>query len=205
MRSGRLHPFRYSLLLVASFACSWAVAALATGSTARPEPEDAAAGALPSDAAYDSATTFVRERLSGPVHRSVEGMATAWIVVLRGRDLLVCEDLGRQLRELRAADGGARNVLVWTDHEDLPAVRAFLKRENLRSLQLRSVQVENLFESRTKPATPAVLLLQRNDSVLGIAHTRRFPNVRLRSFAQELQAVQEPERRRDLLDRGTRQ
>jgi hypothetical protein len=122
----------------------------------------------------------------------VENTNSAWIVVLRGRDLRVCEDLGRQLRELRVAGGGARTIVVWTDQESVPAVRAFLKREHLHSFLLRPVEVANLFESRTRPVTPAMLLLQPDDSVVGISHPKRFPNVRLRSFAQELQYIDEP-------------
>ena len=113
------------------------------------------------------------------------------MVVLRGKDLLVCEDLGRQLRELRTSVRGVRDIIVWTDPDDVSEVRAFLEREHLRSVQLRSVELENLFEGRKRPVTPAVLFPRPDGSVIGIAHPKRFPNVRLRSFAQELPRLQD--------------
>lgn len=193
---------RYLLLLTATFACSWTVAHAFFGDRSAPSNVgDVAAQALPSAEAYDSATVYVREKLLPSVRQVVENTNSTWIVVLRGKDLLVCEDLGRQLREMRVAGGGARTILVWTDHESVPAVRAFLKREHLRSFLLRSMDVEDLFESRTRPVTPAMLVLQPDDSVVGISHPKRFPNVRLRSFAQELQYIDESVLHSDLLDR----
>jgi hypothetical protein len=108
-------------------------------------------------------------------------------VVLRGRDLLVCEDLGRQLREFSRAASAGLPMVVWTDTRGAPRVNAFLVREHVRSAQRDSIDVDGLLDSGEKIITPAVLLASRIDGeASGIAHSRRFPNIRLRSFAQEL-------------------
>jgi hypothetical protein len=109
-------------------------------------------------------------------------------VVLRGRDLLVCEDLGRQLREFGSAAGADMPMVVWADTRGAARVNAFLAREHVRFAQLDSIDVDGVLDSGAKISTPAVLLASRIDGeASGIAHSRRFPNVRLRSFAQELE------------------
>ena len=79
-------------------------------------------------------------------------------------------------------------IVVWTDARGAPGVNAFLAREHVRSAQRQSIDLDGLLDSGEKIITPAVLLASRIDGeASGIAHSRRFPNIRLRSFAQELE------------------
>lgn len=46
------------------------------------------------------------------------------VVLLYAKDFYVCEDLGRQLRELAGRVGSAKRLTVWTQPEDVAEIRA---------------------------------------------------------------------------------
>jgi len=128
-------------------------------------------------------------RFTGHVSPPVAGLLdrdTTLAVVLRGRDLKGCEDLGRQLRALRRA-APARQISVWTEEPRVAEVRAFLHRERVSDVEVKPVNTGRVLDGGRTLATPAALLVLRDGHVLqGVSHPSRFPNMRLRSFAEEL-------------------
>jgi hypothetical protein len=146
-----------------------------------------------SAATYDSATLEVRGRLSEAARaRLASSSATPGgvLVLLDAADVRVCEDLGRQLRELRSHLGDTVPFTIGAPAASLETIRAFAHREHLRPdgvVELRASDV--IIRSGAGFRTPAALvLLGREGDVAGIAHSRRFRNVRVRSFAEELAA-----------------
>jgi hypothetical protein len=146
-----------------------------------------------SAATYDSATLEVRGRLSDAARaRLASSSATSGgvLVLLDAADVRVCEDLGRQLRELRSRLGETVPFIIGAPAASLETIRAFAHREHLRPdgvVELRASDV--IIRSGAGFRTPAALvLLGREGDVAGIAHSRRFRNVRVRSFAEELAA-----------------
>jgi hypothetical protein len=112
------------------------------------------------------------------------------VVLLRGRDTMKCEDLGRQLRELRRSLRGRLPLVVWTARGDSVLVSTFLRRENVSADALAGVAVDSVYAAEGRVVTPAVLVARDGGAAVhGIAHSRRFPNSRLRSFTQEMDDV----------------
>jgi hypothetical protein len=110
-------------------------------------------------------------------------------IALQAADCFTCEDLGRQLRELRHARGaGERTVVVVTTPLDLAVVRAWLRKERVVPVRLVAVDGGVQLIGTGPVPTPAVMLLDSAGRVeRGIAHPQRVPNVRLVSFAAELE------------------
>lgn len=175
------------LLVIASMLGGWT---LARGSGAERGP--AAATSVqpePTDAEYDSSTVAVRGVLSPAARSRIAPHARdgrALLIVLRGEDRLVCEDLGRQLRELLRRAGRPYPALLLVASEDADAYRRFIRREHVPAA-IETIAADELLESGGDLATPAVLVTHDTaQSAEGVGHTRRFPNVRLRSFAKEV-------------------
>jgi hypothetical protein len=138
------------------------------------------------------ATVSLRGRLAPLVRSRMElrvREGRTLLVVLREHDVEVCEDLGHQLREaLRATGGGTRGIVVIEPGAE-ERVHAFLRREHLH-LQVEVLPPDSLFVGARHVPTPAVLVLSGPASeAQGVAHPSRFANVRLRSFATELQPL----------------
>ena len=110
------------------------------------------------------------------------------VVALRARDITRCEDLGRQIRELRRETPEAASFEVWTDSRDSSTVLDFLKIERIAYTRLRDIEVRRLFDTKaTVQSTPLALVLDKHQDVLaGVSHPGRFANARPRSFASEL-------------------
>lgn len=110
-------------------------------------------------------------------------------IALRAADCFTCEDLGRQLRELRHARGAKdRAVVVVTTPSDLTVVRAWLRKERVIGVRLAAVDGGVQLIGAGPVPTPAVMLLDSVGGVeRGVAHPVRVPNVRLISFAAELE------------------
>jgi hypothetical protein len=129
------------------------------------------------------------ERFTGRVAASVRPLLsgdTTLAVVLRSKDVKSCEDLGRQLRHLRRVAPG-RSIVVWTEAGGVDDVRRFLRRERVSDVRVSAVELAAVLEHRAAFATPAALVILDDGRVVqGIAHPVRFPNMRLRSFAEEL-------------------
>jgi hypothetical protein len=169
---------------IAAFAAT-ALRAGAGGRAASPESVPSA----PTAAEYDSATVVVAGTLSDAVRASLtaaDAHGRAFVVVLGPDDVRQCEDLGRQLRDVQDLAGAP--LLVVSEPGTEEDVRVFLRRERLRgtAVPLRAAAV---LEETTELATPAVLVAAWGSSVTGIAHPRRFANARVRSFAEELAAL----------------
>lgn len=111
------------------------------------------------------------------------------LIALRAADCFTCEDLGRQLRELQHARGTQeRTVVVVTTPFDLAVVRAWLRRERVVGVRLAAVEGGVQLIGVGPVPTPAVMLLDSVGRVeRGVAHPQRVPNVRLVSFAAELE------------------
>ncbi|HKP75820.1 MAG TPA: hypothetical protein VJT67_09785 [Longimicrobiaceae bacterium] len=145
--------------------------------------------AMPTPAMLDSATLALRgpltrearEELARQVHTGA-----ALLVLLDSADIRVCEDLGRQLRELRRSSPASPWVIV-TAPSALVRVQAFARRERLQPAVYLALNPARLIEHIPHVPTPAAVLA-RNGEVAGVAHTRRFRNVRGCSFAEELAA-----------------
>jgi len=142
-----------------------------------PEPQDT------------GATVSVRGRLAPAARTWVEAHgrgSRALIVVLRARDVTVCEDLGHQLREvIRAAGSGTPATAVVDRAED---VAGFLRREHLH-LPVKILPPDSLLDDGRPLATPAVLIVRDGKIADGIAHPVRFANLRAISFATELKPL----------------
>ena len=145
---------------------------------------------VPTQAAYDASTVRITGRLADPAARrlaAVAGGEPGVVVMVRGQDVKTCEDVARQLRQLVHAVPAQTPVVVWTDAESRAFVSSFLRRERIRARSVEGVALESVVPGAARVHTPAVLLVDGDGAVLdGIAHTRRFPNFRGRSFAQEV-------------------
>lgn len=108
------------------------------------------------------------------------------LVVLRGRDWLTCEDLGRQLRELEHRNPSLTYVIA-TDSADV--VQSFARRERLR-WRVLGLRPGDVVDGYPALPTPAVLVVREGGARLaGVSHPERVPNARFRSFADELADV----------------
>ena len=142
---------------------------------------------------FDSATVRLSGRLAAPAAaalREASAGDTALVLLVERRDLATCEDLGRQLRELRRHWGPDRKIVVWGEADDPEAVRDYLKRERIAGTEVQPLPVSRVMEGRTRIPTPAVLVATAGGVVVeGVAHPYRFKNVRLRSWSQELRTL----------------
>jgi hypothetical protein len=140
----------------------------------------------------DSATVALRGELTSAASaalRRVAGGGPAVLVLLDTADIRVCEDLGRQLRELHARSGPGLPLVVVADPAALVRLRTFTRREHLRPAGFVALAPGSVLADAAQAPTPAVLLTRAGSpNVVGVGHPRRFPNVRVRSFADELSA-----------------
>lgn len=147
---------------------------------------------------FDAGTARFAGRLSPPAVREMERLGlgardTALVVVLTEEDVLKCEDLGRQLREVRRAYGPDRPIMVWGDSAGTEMLAAFLRRERIPRAVVGAVAPGAVLSDGEVVWTPAAILVTRDGRIVeGVSHTLRAPNVRLRSFAQELVSLRGP-------------
>ncbi len=191
----RLAPLAVAALLMAGGWTAARAVRLALPQPAAPRPPARTAEAM--EALYDSGTAVVSGTLAPEAAAAVAARAgggPALLVLLRAGDVVRCEDLGRQLRELRRAAGAGVPLVVWSDTADAAEVGAFLRREKLRDASVVGGSLGRVFARGGSAATPAVLVADGGGAVRGVAHPRRFTNLRLRSFAAEMQAMLPPGR-----------
>jgi hypothetical protein len=173
--------------LAATAAAGWGVAAFRAarlGETPAPKPHRPEPTAREYAVATQRVTgTLTPAALAHLAPRAADGRGV--LVLLRKRDCLVCEDLGRQMREL-VAHSPDRPLLVLADPDALATVQAFLHREHLH-VPAEAAPVNAVVQGQDKLPTPAVLVERGPEgAVEGIAHPHRFPNLRVRSFTEEL-------------------
>ncbi|HET7459727.1 MAG TPA: hypothetical protein VFJ82_00710 [Longimicrobium sp.] len=138
----------------------------------------------------DSASVWVNGRLTPAADRGVREIASnadAVLIVLRDRDRRVCEDLGRQLRELLRQTGAGTPAIVLVDSASADAYRTYLHREHVRA-SLMVIAPDDVLTAHPWVPTPAVLI-RHGGAAVGVAHPIRFPNLRLWSFATELKPL----------------
>lgn len=143
---------------------------------------------------YRSATNYSQGVLTAhaakTVRRGRDSASLAVVLVVRGSDVRTCEDLGRQLRELRRALGPTRPIIVLTDSSSVEMVGNFLALEHVASVSVAAESLTNLYSEPITLAMPAVLLVDWRDSVVqAVSHPQRFPDARVRSFSSELTAL----------------
>jgi len=183
--------FRDGALLALVLAAGWGGAVFATHGTGADGVARRVAP-VPTAAALDSATLRLRGELTTSARvqlKRITGDRAVILVLLDSADIRVCEDLGRQLRELRNRVGSTFPLVIVADSEALVQVRAFARRERLRPAGLAALDPGNVIDGATGVPTPAALVVHRGSAAAaGVSHPRRFPNVRVRSFADELSA-----------------
>lgn len=176
-----------ALVIVIGLTAGWGVShltAYATRGDAEPEPYQATRAAYDSTVAYLSAT-LPAQSLPGLRAAGGADAPQRTLVLLGAGDHRSCEDLGRQLRELERRAGDDAPLAVWTVSADAEDVREFLRRQHVNAAVLHTDSLPPLGSG--KLATPAVLRVRTSDGWgEGVAHTKRFPNLRTRSFADEL-------------------
>lgn len=181
--------FSSGSLLLALVGLGWLASRLHAGHAGRtstpPAAEPAVAPALASvPVPGDSRLTAIaRKKLAQPTASIPE-----ILVLLDSADIRACEDLGRQLRQLRNRAGPEMRVIVGTDSSALRGVRTFARRERLRAAGFVALAAREVIAGQADLPTPAVLIVRGNQVVAGVSHPRRFQNVRVRSFADELSA-----------------
>lgn len=181
MRGWGVKALAFTAVLLASATVSARVVAHFVG----PAPVESPWEGVYTTEALEKATQRFTGRVSPPVQRLLAADTTLAVVV-RERDLATCEDLGRQLRNLRRV-APERPLVVWTEPAGTEAVRRFLRRERVSNVQVTPMDLGALMVDVRAFVTPAALLVQSDGQVVqGIAHPNRFPNMRLRSFAEEL-------------------
>jgi len=179
-------------ILASAVAALFLVAYVERWERSRPAPERGAPtnrldAAPPAPGYGDSATVAIVGTLSAAALRGI-GVAAphgqTLLVVLRARDRTVCEDLGRQLRELTRTAGAGVSLLVVTDAASADTYRRYLRREHVHA-SVVLVHPDSVLVGTAIPS-PAVLVRRSGAKVHGVAHPMRFPNLRLRSFATEV-------------------
>lgn len=177
-----------ALVLVLTASGAFVVARLAAA-TLEPDPP-AVVQIRYTEADYAAATERVAHRLSPGADQALRADHVAsgpvMLFLVRDRDRRACEDLARQLRELRRRAPRDVPMVVWTTPDGLGPMEAFLRRERIPVAALRGVKIDSVFGPGTRVVTPATLVVAADGMARGVAHSRRFPGSRPRSFAAEL-------------------
>jgi hypothetical protein len=158
-----------------------------------PAPEEEWVGLMRehSDSAYDAAMRRFGGRVSPHVQAAVGTLRKPHtvLVAITAADLMTCEDLGRQLRELRRAvpDEPGWGMAVLIDDAGRPELERFLRREHVSRVTVLGGGTGALLAGAEHPGTPAALVLDSGGRIhAGVSHPLRVRNTRSRSFAQEL-------------------
>lgn len=166
------------------------LAAACTADAPAKGADESAAG--PAESRKPAAVDTLQARLATAVRSEIQPRAgTASQVVLlliRERDVFTCEDLGRQSRELRnwAAELGLP-FLVWAEADPDTRMPVFLRREHIPEAAVFLTRSAFAVETGSPIRSPAAMLVNlATGEIRGFAHPERVPNVRQRSFAQEL-------------------
>ena len=113
---------------------------------------------------------------------------SAVAVLMTERAWKSCEDIGRQLRELRR-EASARGVPIvfWTDQKSYDAVATELHRERLTGIRLIALDDLGRRADGGSIMTPAVVHFDSDGRLIsGVSYPVRHPNVRPVPFAAEI-------------------
>ncbi len=138
---------------------------------------------------FDSATARISGMAGAALMEALRrhnGSADSVIaIVLTAEDCLTCEDLGRQLRELRRAT--PLPVVIAAESLSAPVVATFLDREHLVTVPVVALPHASVLADGRRFTTPAAFIVTLGSGELaGISHTKRFKYARARSFRDEL-------------------
>jgi hypothetical protein len=128
-------------------------------------------------------STTARQRL-GPG----AGSGRAVLILLHARDWRSCEDLGRQLREMLRVTAPGYRVLALVDPAAAGEYRTWMRREHVTA-EIVASPPDSVFARPGPVPTPAVLVTHDGRTARGVGHPVRFPNMRIRSFAEELDSL----------------
>ena len=111
------------------------------------------------------------------------------VVGLGKNEVITCEDLGLQLRQLQRVMNPNDHFVIATDSAGMGAVRRFLQDERVTAdvVAIGRLQDEAFQFDGRPPGLPFAALIGRDGHVRqGVAHSRRVSGVRPRSFVAEL-------------------
>jgi hypothetical protein len=176
------------LVLVLTASGAFAVARLAAATLEKDPPPPVQVQYTEAD--YAAATQAVDRPLSPGAREVLRAGSPAggpvMLFLVRDKDRRACEDLARQLRELRRRAPADMRLVVWTPADARDAMETFLRTERIRVAALQAVDVDSVFGAGTRVVTPATLVVSEDGRARGVAHSKRFPGSRPRSFATEL-------------------
>lgn len=158
-------------------------------------PTDASAALTYSDESYDSTIRAIEGTLSEQARAQLSSYVSgvpAVIVLLSDNDVRSCGDLGRQIRELRRRVVVEVPFFLIADGATDKEVSRLVRSERLQVITLKPLESGRLLNGVDPLPRPAVLWVDKYLlSVRGVAHTKRYPFTRPRSFAQELAPLYE--------------
>lgn len=113
---------------------------------------------------------------------------SAVAVLMTERGWQSCEDIGRQLRELRReASARVVPIVFWTDQESFDAMATELRRERLGESRLIALDDLGRRTDGGSIVTPAVVHFDSDGRLIsGVSYPEKYPNVRPTSFADEI-------------------
>lgn len=121
--------------------------------------------------------------------RRAAGGPYALLLVLDRRDLLSCEDVGRQLRALQRTTGRDLPLLLASRPEDASDLVVAIRREKVRIAAIVPVSSTRVLENHRPIQAPALLVVLPSGAARGITHPVRSPNVRTLSWAEEIKPL----------------
>ncbi|MDZ7779498.1 MAG: hypothetical protein U5R14_06090 [Gemmatimonadota bacterium] len=108
------------------------------------------------------------------------------VLIVSGVDVLSCEDLGRQVRDLirTQVEPAGLELTVWRYDDASGDVERFIREERLRVGDVQPVNPEKVLG--TTPTTPAVVMLDGAGRYAGVSYLNRTSLVRTTSFVDLL-------------------
>lgn len=137
-------------------------------------------------ALYDSATRYFAGRVQ--LATAIPARGSSMLLLVTAQDCLTCEDLGRQLRELEHTTRAQHlPLIVVARATDTADIAVYLRRQRVQVAAIVAEAPDSAVTSSTGILTPAVAIVDAHGTIVrAVSHPRRLPNVRVRSFAEEL-------------------
>ena len=180
---GRRRMLGYLAAGTAALVCGLVIGVMLSVIGTRPAQDESASSSRP-----QPRVTRPSGRIIAPHWGSNTVGTDAVIVMLRNADWSTCEDLARQLRELRRATLlRGLPLYVYTDAASYPELAVRVRRENIRPDTIHVVDLTMELAGLSEAATPAALRVSpAGNVVVGVAHIGSVPGHRTESFTQEL-------------------
>lgn len=181
----RVRFFGLAAAAGAAVATGWA---LRTTSSSFPAVSNSPVTAESDDQSYAAATRPISGTLSASSRARIAAhlrSGHAVLIVLRSRDRKSCEDMGRQFRALLRAAGPGYPAVALVEPDAKDGYRTWMRREHV-PVEVVPFSPDSMFTPTASLPTPAVLVTRDGRTARGVGHPVRFPNLRTRSFAEEL-------------------